>query len=217
MTTRQPEFLSLNADNFELGQDTPPSPIQSHLDTLFAEFTRSRRRLSQSRSRSPSPSTELRTSTRLRVPTILKENSKVDLRALDYVSDYDSHLMCPICHVPFVEPVVLDCDHTFCTACFEEYRDGTNHSDRSQCPTCRAYLLAPPQKASRLIVNMCTFHAAASNNTQLKTVLRSDLTVQIRIAGRWSRERTLCQISASTALISSVIVVRSSSSDEANG
>ena len=148
MTAPRHEFLSFGSD-----EDSNSSPIQSHLDTLFAEFTRTRRRLSPPRS----PTSELRHSPSLRVPerAIPKEEPKVDLRALDYVSDYDSHLMCPICHVPFVEPIVLDCDHTFCTACFEEYRDGADHSARSQCPTCRAYLLARPQKASRLIVNMC--------------------------------------------------------------
>jgi len=85
-----------------------------------------------------------------------RDNSqKVDLRTLDYVSEYDPNLMCPICHVPFVEPVVLDCDHTFCSSCFDEYRDSGTSGVRPQCPACRTYLLAGPRKASRLIVNMC--------------------------------------------------------------
>ena len=80
---------------------------------------------------------------------------KLDLRALDYVSEYDSHLMCPICHVPFLEPVVLDCDHTFCSSCYQDYRISTSSTDRPQCPTCRSLCLGSLRKASRLITNMC--------------------------------------------------------------
>jgi hypothetical protein len=147
----EPDLFSLSDVNGQAHQ-AERSPIQPHLDTLFAEFTRSRSR------RSPSPSLaassrRLRTSIHLREPPQVK--SEVDLRALDYVSDYDSHLMCPICHVPFVDPMVLDCDHTFCAVCFDEYCQGADNSPRDQCPTCRAYLLARPRKASRLITNMC--------------------------------------------------------------
>ncbi|GAT29050.1 TRAF-like signal transducer [Aspergillus luchuensis] len=41
----------------------------------------------------------------------------VDLRSLELVSSYDDHLMCPICHCPFVRPVRLQCDHVFCQKC----------------------------------------------------------------------------------------------------
>lgn len=82
-------------------------------------------------------------------------SSVLDLRALEHVSEYDSNLMCPICHVPFIEPIVLDCDHTFCGECFEEYRHGGSNTDRSRCPSCRSYHLGASKKASRLIKNMC--------------------------------------------------------------
>ena len=129
-----------------------PSPVQPHIQTLFAEFARTRPRASSPRptggSAVGSASRRSRTPPENSTPT----SSKLDLRALDYVSDYDSHLMCPICHVPFLDPVVLECDHTFCQACLTEYRDGLSSPT---CPTCRTLLLSPPRKASRLIVNMC--------------------------------------------------------------
>ncbi|KAK5304120.1 hypothetical protein LTR99_004576 [Exophiala xenobiotica] len=126
-----------------------PSPIQPHLDTLFAEFARTRPRIS------PPPSPSLRSPRHNRIKSVDKPSADLDLRALDYVTEYDSHLMCPICHVPFVEPVVLECDHTFCNSCLKEYREGASAGMRSQCPSCRTFLLSAPRKASRLIVNMC--------------------------------------------------------------
>ena len=149
------DFLSLDPRTFPLDVDdessSPISSIQPHLDTLFAEFARSRPRTSVSRSDSR------RLSARAdHVNALPVGAAKVDLRALEYLSDYDPHLVCPICHVPFVEPVVLDCDHTFCSSCFEEYKTSATNSERSQCPTCRTFLLASPRKASRLIVNMCS-------------------------------------------------------------
>ena len=122
------------------------SPIQSQFDTLFAEFARSRPRISPPRS-------PVAFSHKAHLKDV--ESRGVDLRALEYIADYDSHLMCPICHVPFVDPVVLDCDHTFCTSCLKEHQEGGQNGLRTQCPTCRAFVLSTVHKASRLIVNMC--------------------------------------------------------------
>ncbi|RMD45032.1 hypothetical protein DV735_g201, partial [Chaetothyriales sp. CBS 134920] len=151
------------------------SPIQPHIDTLFAEFARIR----PSSSRSPSPTPPGRAQPD---PPLLsighdpfgrgdQEEAKVDLRALEYACDYDSHLMCPICHVPFVDPVVLDCDHTFCRACFDQYREGAIDADESRCPTCRAYLLVAPHNASRLIINMCNDLRVRCPNEKCEQVL----------------------------------------------
>ncbi|KAJ9613168.1 hypothetical protein H2200_003109 [Cladophialophora chaetospira] len=130
----------------DFGLDNPV-PLQSQFDTLFAEFARSRPRLSPPRASTVLPSHH--------EPPKDIEERKLDLRSLEYAEDYDSHLMCPICHVPFVDPVVLECDHTFCESCLNEYRDGGQNGHRSQCPTCRAFVLSGVRKASRLIVNMC--------------------------------------------------------------
>lgn len=130
----------------EFGSLSIESPIQSQFDSLFAEFARARPRVSPPRS--PSDVSHPR-------PPEKEESKIIDLRALDYVTEYDSHLMCPICHVPFVDPVVLECDHTFCKGCLKEYREGAQNGNRNQCPTCRAFVLSTAHKASRLIVNMC--------------------------------------------------------------
>ncbi|KAK5023169.1 hypothetical protein LTS07_009391 [Exophiala sideris] len=145
MDTDQPADLAMQG----IPDEMPPGPRSPHLETLFAEFARTRPRISPLRSPS------LRSYRHVRNVSHNQNGPRLDLRALDYVTEYDSHLMCPICHVPFLDPVVLDCDHTFCNSCLKEYREGAGNGPRSECPTCRTFLLAGPRKASRLIVNMC--------------------------------------------------------------
>ncbi|KAJ5433350.1 uncharacterized protein N7458_012506 [Penicillium daleae] len=81
----------------------------------------------------------------------------VDLRALDFVSSYDSHLMCPICHCPFVQPVRLQCDHVFCQKCLGSaittFRSAD--SDEFPCPSCRTPTTRISTRVPRLLVNMC--------------------------------------------------------------
>lgn len=82
---------------------------------------------------------------------------QVDLRALDFVSSYDSHLMCPICHCPFVEPVRLQCDHVFCHECLQSaittFRSAD--SDEFPCPSCRTPTSRVSTSVPRLLINMC--------------------------------------------------------------
>lgn len=78
----------------------------------------------------------------------------LDLRDLEY-SDPDSQLSCPICQVPFVDPVFVDCGHHFCAECLKRYWTTTPRpGDRRTCPTCRA-TVTNWKGAQRLIVNMC--------------------------------------------------------------
>ncbi|KAK1142703.1 hypothetical protein N8T08_007334 [Aspergillus melleus] len=80
----------------------------------------------------------------------------VDLRSLDHVSSYDDHLMCPICHCPFIRPVRLQCDHVFCQKCLNSaITSFAAGRDEFTCPSCRTptkgvYLTVP-----RLLINMC--------------------------------------------------------------
>lgn len=82
---------------------------------------------------------------------------QVDLRALDFVSSYDSHLMCPICHCPFVQPVRLQCDHIFCQKCLHSaistFRSA--EPDDFPCPSCRTPSSRVSTSIPRLLVNMC--------------------------------------------------------------
>lgn len=85
-------------------------------------------------------------------------NPPIDLRLVDYVSDYDSNLMCPICRCPFIDPVVLyDCHHCFCRECLQQtWTDYHPGGPRGNCPTCRANTrLKGKDGVSKIIVNMC--------------------------------------------------------------
>ncbi|KAK6381320.1 hypothetical protein LTS17_004377 [Exophiala oligosperma] len=147
-----------------------PSPIQPHLDTLFAEFARTRTRTSPPRSPS------LRSQRHTRNTSNLKPPPTIDLRALDHVTDYEAHLMCPICHVP---------------SCLKEYREGTSAGVRSQCPTCRSFLLSGPRKASRLIVNMCDEIKVRCPNEDCEVILPRG-TVERHATKECEHERLKC-------------------------
>lgn len=142
------EFPSLEDNRLPFPSEEPGS---SPFDTLWTEFARSRPRLSPPRT----PTRRVVQPVASAESSVIRTRSAVDLRSLEYVSEYDSNLMCPICHVPLIDPVVLDCDHTFCQECFEEYENRGPSTDRSRCPACRSYLLGGSRKASRLIKNMC--------------------------------------------------------------
>lgn len=80
----------------------------------------------------------------------------VDFRSLDYISSYDAHLMCPICHCPFISPVRLHCDHVFCRKCLHSAIASSGASrDDFKCPTCRASTTDAFMNVPRLLINMC--------------------------------------------------------------
>lgn len=82
---------------------------------------------------------------RLHLPTVQRvdmssipeaDQTHIDLRLLDYVSEIDRNLLCPICHCPFIKPVRLPCDHSFCRQCLEKTFQAQTQ-DTKTCPTCR--------------------------------------------------------------------------------
>lgn len=85
----------------------------------------------------------------------------VDLRALDYISTYDEHLMCPICHCPFIRPLRLQCDHVFCQKCINDAimssdsGGGSGAAREFRCPSCRARATDISANVPRLLINMC--------------------------------------------------------------
>lgn len=84
-----------------------------------------------------------------------EDEDVVDLRALDYVSAYDEHLMCAICHCPFVRPLRLECDHVFCQECIDDaIKNTATDSGGFRCPTCRASG-GIGGKVPRIVINMC--------------------------------------------------------------
>ncbi|RAQ51794.1 TRAF-like signal transducer [Aspergillus flavus] len=80
----------------------------------------------------------------------------VDLRSLDYVTRYDDHLMCAICHCPYIRPVRLQCDHVFCQKCLNTaITTFATGRDEFKCPTCRAPARGVYLNVPRFLVNMC--------------------------------------------------------------
>lgn len=137
---------------------TLPAIPSSSLETLYSEFSR---RHPSDRQPWTSP-THIRDVSDLSRQQLIRKLRRLpqsepglDLRALDYVADYEPHLMCPICHVPLIDPISLECDHCFCTRCFAQSCDRVSGDEGPKCPTCRAAVTTTPRKASRLIVNMC--------------------------------------------------------------
>ncbi|CBF86306.1 hypothetical protein AN2168.2 [Aspergillus nidulans FGSC A4] len=84
------------------------------------------------------------------------QDGLIDLRGLEYISDYDDHLMCPICHCPFIRPVRLGCDHVFCQTCLNfAIRTFAPGRDDFTCPTCRTPTRDVYLNVPRLLNNMC--------------------------------------------------------------
>ena len=87
-------------------------------------------------------------------------NPPLDLRLLDYVTPFDSNLMCPICRCAFIDPVILtECDHCFCRDCIRQtWNANTNYTPlgpRGDCPTCRTPAkLGPRSATSKILVNI---------------------------------------------------------------
>ncbi|KAL2829291.1 hypothetical protein BDW59DRAFT_142445 [Aspergillus cavernicola] len=84
------------------------------------------------------------------------QDDVLDLRGLEYSSSYDDHLMCPICHCPFIRPVRLGCDHVFCQMCLNTaIRSFAADRDDFTCPTCRAPTRDVYLNVPRILTNMC--------------------------------------------------------------
>lgn len=109
--------------------------------------------------RSRPPSSLSRQLASITPPSTSAMPTNIDFRALEYLPDYDPRLMCPICHVPFLDPVRLSCDHMFCYTCYKTYRASSSGPNRGCCPTCRTALPLNKTYARkdvpRMIVNMC--------------------------------------------------------------
>lgn len=84
-------------------------------------------------------------------------NAAIDMRLLDYIGNYDTNLMCPICRCPFVDPVILfDCDHCFCRDCLHQtWTERAPNGLKGNCPTCRtSSRLAGPGAVSKILSNI---------------------------------------------------------------
>ncbi|KAL9108437.1 MAG: hypothetical protein Q9227_006771 [Pyrenula ochraceoflavens] len=107
------------------------------------------------RSRPTSPLTKQIWAMSHSVRGVASQHPYFDFRALSYLPDYDQRLMCPICHVPFIEPRRLVCDHMFCISCFNEHLKSTQDPNGDSCPSCRARTGRTLLSVPRIITNMC--------------------------------------------------------------
>lgn len=74
----------------------------------------------------------------------------LDLRALEYEDSVDENLICPICRVPFVSPVITNCDHVFCHRCIVQA-----HALNPVCPVDRLplKLVSETRPAPKIVHN----------------------------------------------------------------
>jgi Zinc finger, C3HC4 type (RING finger)/TRAF-type zinc finger len=128
-------------------------PLQSVYDDEVASVRPARSNSNQSSlpgHASRSSSDEVSIPKRSMQPSI----ADLDLRELEYL-ELDSHLSCPVCHIPFVDPVYVDCGHYFCAECLAIYwQTARQIGNRKPCPACRSPVRSS-RWAPRLIVNMC--------------------------------------------------------------
>lgn len=83
--------------------------------------------------------------------------SLVDLRSLETAAEYSTHLMCLVCHCPFIRPIRLKCDHIFCQTCLNGWILSSPAFDVDEflCPTCRTPTHANFTTVPRLVIAMC--------------------------------------------------------------
>ncbi|KAB8293845.1 hypothetical protein EYC80_009326 [Monilinia laxa] len=78
-----------------------------------------------------------------------RDHDTTDYRSVDYVNTPDQHLICPICRVPFVDPVTIHCDHTFCRDCITQALAVTEKCPMDRYPISRS---DPLRQSNRIIV-----------------------------------------------------------------
>lgn len=115
------------------------------------------------------------------------DGTHIDLRLLDYISEFDQHLACPICRCPFIEPVTLSCSHSYCKLCYYKALEAQS-TDIKSCPTCRRSIHDAPLSAPRFVTHMiddllvkCPNHASGCQDE----IRRCDVQAHINNICAW--------------------------------
>ncbi|XP_062328822.1 E3 ubiquitin-protein ligase TRIM35-like [Osmerus eperlanus] len=64
----------------------------------------------------------------------------------------EEDLTCPVCHDIFSNPVLLQCGHSFCKACMQEY---WTHRESRECPVCKKRSSRPEPPCNLALKNLC--------------------------------------------------------------
>ena len=74
---------------------------------------------------------------------------------------------CPICHETFDKPKFLQCGHTFCESCLDNYMDRCNKKEYIICPMCRSRTQYSRKGACYLMDNYFASHIMNSRRILL--------------------------------------------------
>ncbi|KAK6174224.1 hypothetical protein SNE40_017543 [Patella caerulea] len=80
------------------------------------------------------------------------------------MEDLDQRITCSICLSNFRKPKIIDCYHTYCEACLDDYIDKFAVGDKFDCALCRRTITVPPNGAKGFPVNFYVDDQETANN-----------------------------------------------------
>ncbi|KAK6174227.1 hypothetical protein SNE40_017546 [Patella caerulea] len=82
------------------------------------------------------------------------------------MEDPDQRITCIICLSNFRKPKIIDCHHTYCEACLDDYIDKFAVDDTFDCALCRRTITVPPNGAKDFPVNFYVDDQELANNKE---------------------------------------------------
>ncbi|KAK6174225.1 hypothetical protein SNE40_017544 [Patella caerulea] len=82
------------------------------------------------------------------------------------MEDLDQRINCSICLSNFRKPKIIDCHHTYCETCLDDYIDKFAVDDKFDCALCRRTITVPPNGAKDFPVNFYVEDQETANNKE---------------------------------------------------
>ncbi|GCB62046.1 hypothetical protein scyTo_0014429 [Scyliorhinus torazame] len=79
--------------------------------------------------------------------------------------EMEDDLSCAVCHDLYKDPVLLDCDHSFCRSCITQYWE---EADTSSCPVCRKESPARTLRLNRTLSNIVSTFVKSDKGDQIQ-------------------------------------------------